>query len=96
MALANLVLQAGEADLDAAALFGQVQVDKALLAGHVRQLLQTRAQISLAEVVALRPLTQGLSELVVYLQLASEAASSVVDEGTLETVQWAVPDPGWC
>ena len=93
VALANLVLQAGEADLDAAALFGQVQVDKALLAGHVRQLLQTRPQISLAEVVALRPLTQGLSELVVYLQLASEAASSVVDEGTLETVEWAVPDP---
>ncbi len=93
VALANLVLQAGDADLDAAALFGQIQVDKALLAGHVRQLLQTRPQISLAEVVALRPLTQGLSELVVYLQLASEAASSVVDEGTLETVEWAVPDP---
>jgi hypothetical protein len=69
-----------------------VRVDKAVLAGHVRQLLQTRKQISLAEVVAQRPLNQGLSELMVYLQLASESTHSVVDEGMLDTVEWAVPD----
>lgn len=93
VALTDVVLQAGDTDSDAGALFGQVRVDKAMLAGHVRQLLQTRKQISLAEVVAQRPLTQGLSELVVYLQLASESANSVVDEDTLDTVEWAVPDP---
>ena len=90
VALSDVVLQAGDTDLDAGALFGHVRIDKAELAGHVRQLLQTRQQISLAEVVAQRPLTQGLSELVVYLQLASESANSVVDEGTLDTVEWAV------
>jgi len=88
VALSDVVLQAGDSELDAGALFGHVRVDKAVLAGHVRQLLQTRAQISLAEVVAQRPLTQGLSELVVYLQLASESAHSVVDDTVLEDVQW--------
>jgi hypothetical protein len=92
VALSNVVLQAGDTNLDAGALFGHVRVDKAVLAGHVRQLLQTRKQISLAEVVAQRPLNQGLSELVVYLQLASESTHSVVDDTVLEDVQWQALD----
>ena len=91
--IANVVLEAGEADVDAAALFSQVRVDKAALAGHIRQSLQTRAQISLGELLQTRPLEQGLGELVAYLQLASEAPNSVVDETTLESVEWQVADP---
>jgi hypothetical protein len=92
VALSDVVLQAGDTNLDAGALFGHVRVDKAVLAGHVRQLLQTRKQISLAEVVAQRPLNQGLSELMVYLQLASESTHSVVDDTVLEDVQWQALD----
>lgn len=90
--IANVALEAGEADMDAAALFSQVRVDKAALAGHIRQSLQTRAQISLGELLQTRPLAQGLGELVAYLELASEAPNSVVDEATLESVEWVVPD----
>jgi hypothetical protein len=94
--LTNVTLEAGEddlAELDTAALFSQVRVNKALLAGHVRKMLQTRPQISLGELLQTRPLAQGLGELVTYLQIAGEATNSVVDEATLETVEWQVPDP---
>ena len=90
--IANVALEAGEADMDAAVLFSQVRVDKAALASHIRQSLQTRAQISLGELLQSKPLQQGLGELVAYLQLASEALSSVVDEATLESVEWLAPD----
>ena len=93
--LTNLTLESGEAglgELDSAALFNQVRVNKALLAGHVRQMLQTRAQISLGELLQARPLAQGLGELVTYLQIAGEANNSVVDEATLESVEWLATD----
>ena len=90
--IANVALQAGEADMDAAVLFSQVRVDKTALASHIRQSLQTCAQISLGELLQTRPLQQGLGELVTYLQLASEAPNSLVDEATLESVEWQAPD----
>ncbi|MBC7608321.1 MAG: DUF3375 domain-containing protein [Polaromonas sp.] len=90
--LNNVKLEAGDADVDAGALFSQVRVDKAALGSHIRQSLQTRAQISLVELLQSRPLQQGLAELVAYLQLASVAAQSVVDEDILETVQWNAAD----
>jgi hypothetical protein len=50
--------------------------------------LQDRAQINLSDLVATQPLQQGLAELVAYLQLGSETFSTVVDEGTLESIRW--------
>jgi len=91
-AIANVALEAGEADLDAAALFSQVRVDKAALSSHIRQSLQTQAQVSLGELLQTRPLVQGLGELVAYLQLASEAPNSVVDDTTQESVEWLATD----
>ena len=91
-ALQTLGLEEGDGDLDAGALFSQVRVDRAALAGHIRQSLQTRSQISLGELIQTRPLQQGLGELVAYLQLASVAAQSVVDEDALETVAWQTAD----
>lgn len=90
--LSNVKLETGDADVDADALFSQVRVDKAALASHIRQSLQTRAQISLGELLQARPLQQGLGELVAYLQLASAPAQSVIDEDTLETVRWTAAD----
>ena len=90
--LNNVKLEAGDTALDADALFSQVRVDKALLASHIRQSLQTRPQVSLVELIQARPLQQGLGELVAYLQLASVATQSVVDEDTLETVSWTTAD----
>ncbi|EHL21525.1 hypothetical protein KYG_17537 [Acidovorax sp. NO-1] len=92
VALNDAPVQVGDAGVDAAALFTQVRVDKAALAAHVRQALQTRAQVSLGELLHMRPLQQGLGELVAYLQLASVAAQAVVDEAVQETVHWTASD----
>ncbi len=86
--IADLALQAGDENIDAQALFDQVVVDKAQLIRHIRHALQDKAQITLSELVATQPLQQGLAELVAYLQLGSEAFSTVVDEGTPEPIRW--------
>ena len=88
LVLDRLTLLAGDGDLDTSALFDQVRVDKALLAGQVRQMLQQRAQVTLAEVLQQHPLQHGLGELVAYLQLASTSAQAVVDDSVQDTVQW--------
>ena len=90
--IANVELQEGDADLDAAALYAQVVVDRSELSHHIRQSLQTRAQISLSELLSAYPLRQGLAELVTYLQLASERTHTVVDEETIDTIEWQVQD----
>ncbi|MEK8089184.1 DUF3375 domain-containing protein [Thermithiobacillus plumbiphilus] len=93
--IADLALQPGDEDIDPSALFNQVVVDKARLTRHIRHALQDRAQITLSELVARQPLLQGLAELVAYLQLGSEAFSTVVDEDTSEPICWqAVAEDG--
>lgn len=86
--IAAIAIQAGDADIDAAALYSQVVVDKARLAWHVRHVLQDRAQVTLRELCESQPLQQGLAELVAYLQLAGDTFSSVVDEHVSETIVW--------
>jgi len=86
--IADLVLQAGDEDIDPAILFEQVVVDKAQLTRHIRHALQNRTQITLRELIATRPLQHGLAELVAYLQLGSDHFNAVIDENTLESVYW--------
>lgn len=86
--IADIELQAGDADVDAAALYSQVVVDKARLARHIRQALQERSQVTLRELTGSQPLQQGLAELVAYLQLGSESFKVVVDEDTPELIVW--------
>lgn len=95
--LTRVALQMGDTDLDSAALFAQVRVDKAALSAHIRQSLQIQAQVTLTELLQARPLQQGLGELLAYLQLASESPGSVVDESSQDVVAWAVPQEagGW-
>jgi hypothetical protein len=82
----------GDANVDTAALYVQVFVDRAELAGHIRQELQERSQISLGEVIARHPLRQGLAELVTYLQLAGDWPGAVVDDAAQEEVLWRRDD----
>jgi hypothetical protein len=86
--ITDIALEAGDVDLDAAALYSQVVVDRAQLAGHIRQALQDRAQVTLRELIEAHPLQQGLAELVAYLQLGSDAFKTVVDEDTHEVIAW--------
>ena len=87
--IANIKLESGDTDLDATALFSQVVIDKTMLARHIRHALQDRSQITLRELCELQPLQHGLAELVAYLQLASDAFKSVVDEAATETIVWS-------
>lgn len=95
--IADIVLQAGDADVDADAIYAQVVVDHAQLTRHIRHALQARSQITLRELTELQPLQQGLAELVAYLQLGAEAFKTVVDEGTSDVIVWetAATDGGW-
>lgn len=86
--IVDVVLAAGDDDLDAAVLYAQVVVDKARLSRHVRQALQERSQVTLSELVQLQPLQQGLAELVAYLQLGDDAFRITVDESAADRVQW--------
>ncbi len=88
-------LQAGEADFAAEALFEQVVIDRAELARHLRQSLQTRTQVTLAELLATQPLRHGLAELVAWLQLAGERANTVFDEACEEPVRWQTAAGEW-
>ncbi|MEO6322468.1 MAG: DUF3375 family protein, partial [Polaromonas sp.] len=78
----------GGSDVDAAALFSQVVIDKAQLAGHIRHTLQDRPQVTLQELAQLQPLQQGLAELVAYLQLADDTFSAVIDESATDVIAW--------
>jgi flagellar motility protein MotE (MotC chaperone) len=84
----DIELEAGDIDLDAAALYSQVVVDRSQLAGHIRHALQDRSQVTLRELIESRPLQQGLAELIAYLQLGSDAFKTVVDDDTHELISW--------
>jgi Protein of unknown function (DUF3375) len=78
----------GDQDVDAEALFNQVYVDETRLTDQIRRALQTRAQISLADLVEEFPLEQGLAELVTYFRLASEEQGAVIDDRHKQELTW--------
>ena len=88
LVISNAILEAGDADLDAAILYSQIVIDKARLVHNVRLALQDCSQITLGELCEMQPLQNGLSELVAYLQLCGEGFKSVVDEGTTDAIVW--------
>jgi len=88
----SIVPQTGDEDLDAAALFSQIVIDKAQLARHIRHALQDKAQITLAELCRTRPLRHGLAELVAYLQLGGDSFKTTVDEAAEDVIVWQTLD----
>ncbi|MES2356195.1 MAG: DUF3375 domain-containing protein [Pseudomonadota bacterium] len=87
-AIADVNLELGDGNVDAAALFSQVVIDTAQLARHIRHALQNRSQITLRELCEAQPLQQGLAELVAYLQLGTESFKTVVDESVMDVIVW--------
>ncbi len=83
----RVVLEGGD-ELAPDALFEQFHVDKARLLANVRRALQTRKQISLAELLEQSPLEQGLAELVTYLAIAADDRSALIHDGDPQTVVW--------
>lgn len=86
--LADVALDAGDAEVDLSALYSQVVVDRVELARNIRLELQDRGQVSLGDVIARHPLRHGLAELVAYLHLAGEWPGTAVDDEHHEHVSW--------
>lgn len=86
--LASADLDAGDADLDAGALFEQVYVDRERLRANLRRALQTRRTVTLPDLLAEYPLEQGLAELVAWLSLATGEDLGVIDENSEQAVEW--------
>jgi len=84
--IADVTLAAGEGDLDAAALYSQVVIDKTKLTRHIRHALQDRSQVTLRELTVSQPLQHGLAELVAYLQLADDTFKAHIVEETIEAI----------
>jgi hypothetical protein len=81
------VLEASE-DVPAEALFSQAFIDKERLRENLRHALQTREQVSLAELLHEAPLQQGLAELVAYLDLASDERTALFEDSRTQTLTW--------
>ncbi len=75
-------------ETDPAVLFEQIHVDPAPLAAGVRDALRGRPTVGLKELVAQRPIQQGLAELVTYLSLKDETFRIAYDEGRHEEISW--------
>ena len=78
--------------IDTDALFDQAHVDRQALEGGIRRALQDRDQISLAELLEVQPLEQGLAELVTYLAIAAEDGAGLIDDSKIQTVTWHQAD----
>ena len=86
--LAEQIVTEGGQDIPADVLFQQTYVDKARLAAAIRWSLQTRHQVSLAELTEDFPLQQGLTELIAYLNLAAESGKALIDEDDQQNLSW--------
>lgn len=85
-------IEAGAAELDRAALFDQLHVDRDALVRTVLERLGPRDAIRLDEVVAASPLQQGLAELVGYLSIDVPGLALAFDDDARARIPWAVPD----
>ncbi len=91
---ADIVMESGDEEVDAVALFSQVVIDKAALTRHIRNALQERAEITLGELIEKQPLQHVLAELIAYLQLAGDAFKAIVDDEATEAIVWKSTDQG--
>jgi hypothetical protein len=60
----------------------------------VRAGLRRQRQVSLADVVADHPITQGLAEVVTYLSIADTDPHAAFDPQQRQTLTWTGPDDG--
>lgn len=81
-------LESGEGGFAADALYDRKYVDKEILKGRIRKLLQARSQVTLEDLVATFPLEQGLSEVIAYLSLAAEDRAAVIDDSAQQSLAW--------
>ena len=93
--IADIELEPGDDELDAAALYSQVVVDKAQLSRHIRQALQDRSQITLRELSRCSRCSMAWQNWSTYLQLGQRRVQSVVDEEVARSTSFGVMLKGW-
>ena len=86
------ILNAYVSDIATDALYDQVAIDRPRLKAQIRQLLHSRPQVTLTEVVAKHPLQQGLAELVAYLSIAGDDGHALFDDDHPERIDWRDDD----
>jgi len=86
--ITQCAIKMGDESLNASVLYAHIIVDKAQLAHNIRHALQLEAQVSLQQITQNYPLQHGLAELIVYLQLASDAFSTVIDDAQRDCIVW--------
>lgn len=87
-------LALGDAEFGVDALYAQHHVDEDALRRRIRQALRGRTQVTLAEVVAAHPLTQGLAEVVAYWHVASRDPHAFIDDAARERMVLGGDDDG--
>lgn len=79
-------LTTGTADVDTTSLYSQLYVDSEELRSNIRQLLQSRQQVSLRDVTTEYPIQKGLAELVTYFDIASKDERAVISTSDNEVI----------
>jgi hypothetical protein len=94
--VADLPVNATDEELafdDLLSLHTQFHIDKALLYRNIEELLDVRAQVTLADVLAHYPPEKGLAEVLAYCTLAANDPDYTIDEQQTETIDLPVATP---
>lgn len=67
-------------------VFGNVVVNRKIIEHNLREVLKNKGQTTIAEVVSLHPLNQGLPELFAYFSVLNKFAHKTINEGKQEAV----------
>lgn len=67
-------------------IYRQVYVDETLLRNNIDRALTTRNEITLAELVELYPIAQGLAEIVAYVGIAKQEESYYINKTKFEYI----------
>lgn len=94
----DIAIESDEEELNTAALYEQVAIDRDAMIANIRGVLRSRPQISLHEICERFPLEHGLAELISYLQLTDDDFQSRVEEDITDTISWiaVAPDGSEC
>jgi flagellar motility protein MotE (MotC chaperone) len=76
----SLLDPTADADVDPSALFGQVFVDQARLAGNIRKAVPPRSSALLTDIIEIFPVEHGNAEVVGYLALTDDDLEIAMDE----------------
>jgi hypothetical protein len=78
----------GQVDFESDALYNIHFVDESLLRDNIRAALRNESQVTLQQICEQFPLEKGLSELLVYLNIASKDDKAVIDPANRQNISW--------